>query len=215
MVELFVVNVINKLIIGGIRIEENMIKPLKNWDKLPNGYTFLQKTTYSAAHLGIDKICPVWTEVYAPTNGKLENILIGNEGGLTAFFKDINGKLWRFLHLVKVEVGKGWTLKEGQTIAFTGNSGLLVGNTPHLHLDISINGKLDLDNLKNFIDPEKYIMIYKPNTVIYSKADKEYYWVKTDQKLLFIPHERLSLAVAMQVGTTIEESLKAQSTGNF
>jgi murein DD-endopeptidase MepM/ murein hydrolase activator NlpD len=51
----------------------------------------------------------------------------------------------------KPSLGK---FKQGQVIAFTGNTGALTTGA-HLHIDVSKN-KLELNNFSNFIDPESY-----------------------------------------------------------
>jgi murein DD-endopeptidase MepM/ murein hydrolase activator NlpD len=194
----------------------SVIKPLKDWDTLPTGYEFGQKTTYSEHHLGIDKTAKMWTEVLAPTDGKIVQVVTGQQGGLTIHFRDKWNKLWRFMHLVK-STGQG-PVKEGSVIAWSGNSGTTTTG-PHLHCDIS-RGELQIYDWTTFYDPILYIkermsMDLKPNSIYYSKLDKEYYWIKSDKTVLFIPHDRLALATAMQVGTTVEESLKNQVIGNF
>jgi len=185
---------------------------------MQNGFTFGMPTYYSNFHLGIDKVCPEGTAGYAPTAGKIESVVTGVEGGLTLWFRDSNNKVWRFMHLSKTFIVRGQAVSEGTHIFNTGNTGKYVGNTPHLHTDVS-NNNVILNNIHNFIDPDLYLkehtMTYKPNTIVFSKADAEYYWVKSDGRLLFIPHDRLSLAIAMQVGVTVEESLKNQTIGNF
>ena len=193
-----------------------MIKPLKNWDTALNGYVYGQKTSYSEHHLGIDKTVPMWTEVLAPTDGRIVQVITGQQGGLTVHFKDKWDKLWRFMHLVKsTQQGQ---VKEGQVIAWSGNSGSATTG-PHLHTDIS-KGELQIYDWTTFYDPELYIkermtMDLKPNTIYYSKLDKEYYWVKSDKTVLFIPHDRLVQAALMAISTPTEDSLKDKVIGNF
>lgn len=193
-----------------------MIYPLKDFNNIKNGYTYGVKTSYSEHHLGLDKIVPMWTEIYAPSDGRIILVVTGQEGGLTVHLKDKWGKIWRFMHLVK-STGQG-DVKEGQVIAWSGNSGSQTTG-PHLHFDIS-KGELQINDWTTFYDPILYIkermsMDLKPSTIYYSKLDKEYYWIKGDKTVLFIPHDRLQLAVAMQIGTIIEESLKDKVIGNF
>ena len=52
----------------------------------------------------------------------------------------------RYAHLDKISVNKGDTVKEGQIIGATGNTGLSTG--PHLHFEILIDG--------NPVDPKKW-----------------------------------------------------------
>lgn len=140
--------------------------PLDNWTNLPIGFTFKQLYPNTRGwgklkgqpHLGIDKVCPIGTPVYAPTDGLITSKKTGEVGGLTMWFRDNQGKLWRFLHLSRF--ANGFQVKEGDLIAYTGNTGspsARVSYAPHLHVDISNNGELHLNNLSNFIDPEKYL----------------------------------------------------------
>ena len=126
-------------------------KPLTYWDTLKRGYTFGVKTFYSSFHLGLDIICPVGSILYAWDEIEVVKTMRGVQGGNTIWAK-CDGKLIRFMHLSKMSpVGK---YHEGDAIGTTGNTGLSTG--PHLHVDISTNGTLDLNNRANFEDPEKY-----------------------------------------------------------
>lgn len=128
--------------------------PLFNYLALPRGYRFGDKTFYSDFHIGEDLTVGIGTPVYAPTDGRVSERPTGPNGGNTVHFLDSNGKLWRFLHLNTFVAGIG-PVKEGDVLARSGNSGLSTG--PHLHMDISLNGKLELSNRANFTDPEKYL----------------------------------------------------------
>jgi len=121
-----------------------------------SGYKFGVKTFYNDFHIGTDKIVPVGTPIYAPTSGKVVSTVNGKEGGNTIQFVDSNGKLWRFLHLSKFASKGGEEVKPGQIIGYSGNSGA-VSSGPHVHIDISNNGKLELNNRANFIDPDAYV----------------------------------------------------------
>ena len=126
-------------------------KPLTYWDTLKRGYTFGVKTFYSSFHLGLDIICPTGSILYAWDDLEVVKTMKGVQGGNTIWAK-CDGKLIRFMHLSKMSpVGK---YHEGDAIGATGNTGLSTG--PHLHVDISTNGTLDLNNRANFEDPEKY-----------------------------------------------------------
>jgi len=197
-----------------------MIYPIKNFQSYKLGYTFGQPTYYSPHHLGVDIICPSWTPIYSPTKGIVDTVVNGTQGGVTLHFRDENDYVWRFMHLTKAEATHGWgKLEEGRLICYSGNTGSLVGNTPHVHIDISKHS-VQINNFSNFIDPLLYLkehtMSYKPNSIIFSKADKEFYWVKSDgNTLLFIPHDRLVQACSMSLSTPVEESLKDKAVGMF
>jgi len=129
-----------------------MRMPIDNYEKTPKGYRQGDKTFYSDFHLGIDLIIPIGTPIYAPTNGTAK-YSYGNEGGNTLYFTDEKGRLHRFLHLNTWSDKKEF--KEGERIAYSGNTGL--STSPHLHWDLSKNGKLELNNRANFLNPELWL----------------------------------------------------------
>jgi len=127
-------------------------KPLANWKTAKRGYKFGERTWYGTKHIGLDVVVPTGTFVYAWRDVETVFAQYGYQGGYQCWVKD-KGKLVRFLHLMKKPiVGK---YKSGQVIAYTGNTGALTTN-PHVHIDCSRNGKLELKNFNNFIDPEGY-----------------------------------------------------------
>ncbi len=126
---------------------------LKDYEKIKRGYAFGVPTHYNSFHIGLDLIVPKNTPVYAWADLEIVNSFLGKEGGNTAWIKvDGRPELVRLLHLN--EPAKKGKYKKDVVIAKTGNTGLSTG--PHLHQDVSINGKLELSNKKNFTDPEKY-----------------------------------------------------------
>jgi len=150
--------------------------PIDNYEKTPKGYHQGDKTFYSDWHLGIDLIIPIGTPIYAPTNGTAK-YSYGNEGGNTISFTDERGMLHRFLHLNTWSDKKEF--KEGERIAYSGNSGSVSKGFGHLHWDLSKNGKLELNNRANFLNPElwlKGIMNYE-NKIIRNSANGEYAFI--------------------------------------
>ena len=137
-----------------------MAYPLANWKNYRRGYLFGVPTFYSQFHLGLDVICPIGTILYAWDDCKVVS-KYGPEGGNTAWVYT-DDKLFRFLHLDKP--CKTGEMKVGDVIGKTGNTGKSTG--PHCHLDISKNGKLELTNHKNFIDPEQYFKNINKTPVI-------------------------------------------------
>ena len=153
--------------------------PIDNYEKTPKGYRQGDKTFYSDFHLGIDLMIPIGTPIYAPTNGTAK-YSYGNEGGNTISFLDEKGRLHRFLHLATWSDKKEF--KEGERIAYSGNSGSVSKGFGHLHWDLSKNGKLELNNRANFLNPEIIIkeilqtMNYE-NKIVRNSANGEYAFI--------------------------------------
>lgn len=142
------------------------------------GYKFGQPTFYSNFHLGTD-YGKEGLEVYAPFDGLITFRGVGVEGGNTLWLKPQNlDVVMRFLHLSQFLVQQGQSVKEGQIIAITGNTGHSTAG--HLHLDVSKH-KVDINNTKNFIDPEKFDWVGKDTMVLvenngtyYEEGEKGY-----------------------------------------
>jgi len=131
-----------------------MKEPIKHWKKLKRGYTFKKQTFYNSAHIGLDIIAPEGEPIFAWQDLEVISSEYGRDGGNTILIKCPNNKrLFRLMHL-QFQIIKG-KYKEGQIMAQVGNTGLLTTGA-HLHLDISKNGKLRLNDVNNFEDPEIY-----------------------------------------------------------
>lgn len=134
------------------------------------GYKFGDKTFYNSFHVGVDygKYEDV---ISAPFDGSVEKTF-GPNGGNTILFRPDNRKeLIRMLHCKEItKIGK---VKMGEQIGIVGFSGLVsppgVGGS-HTHIDISKNGKLELNNTNNFLDPEKYNWKGEPMAQIKTQA---------------------------------------------
>ena len=86
-------------------------------------------------HAGIDIGAEVGTEVQAPADGTVTFVGQFETLGLTVVVNHGTSKvLTRYGHLSRANVAVGDTVKRGQVIAFTGNSGNSTG--PHLHFEI-------------------------------------------------------------------------------
>lgn len=111
-------------------------------------------------HNGIDIINDIGTNVYAPGGGKVE--FVGRRGGLGITLEVNHGFGYKTIygHLSKISVKEGQTIKRGDIIALTGNSGSLTSG-PHLHYEVRHNG-IPL-NPRNFIydDVELFEIVKK------------------------------------------------------
>lgn len=138
-----------------------MTFPLAQWETLERGSVpFGSKYPYNPKlgqlqgkrHVGTDVLCLVGTPIYAPFDGVVKKVW-GKDGGNTILFKEeVYGYLHRMLHCNSIiKTGK---VREGEIIGYTGKTGKALG--AHLHYDISKNGKLELYNFNNFLDPEEF-----------------------------------------------------------
>lgn len=155
--------------------------PVDNYLNKKRGYTFGVSTSYSAFHLGEDLIGVRDEPIYAIDDGDI--VLVENlpQGGLTIHLKLKTGELVRYLHLNKMEFNKpAKSISAGQKIGTMGSSGNLSSGV-HLHIDVSKNGKLELNNLSNFTDPLTFIT-QKPmnydNKIIRNQKSGEFAYIQ-------------------------------------
>lgn len=89
-------------------------------------------------HEGLDILTDIGSPVFAPGNGKI--VYVGPRGGygFTVEIEHGFGYKTVYAHLSKSLVKEGQSVKRGERIALTGNSGLSTG--PHLHYEVHYNG---------------------------------------------------------------------------
>lgn len=194
--------------------------PLDNWHNLPCGYTFGVPTFYSDFHLGLDVIVPVGTKLLAPEAGTVEQ-KSGTESGWTVYLHGKSGVLWRFMHNSKF--ASSGAVQQGQLLALTGGKpgapGAGLSKSPHTHIDISKNGKLELGNRANFIDPDlflnQHVTMDSPysNMVIRCQDGPQagsFAYVKGDKKQI-ITRDNAGLSVLTFIQrSVVEKPLKQQ-----
>lgn len=88
-------------------------------------------------HSGVDIACPIGTKVYAARNGKV--IFTGYKGGygLLVIIKHEHNYSSYYGHLSRILIKTGSSIKRGDVIAYSGNSGRTTG--PHLHFEVRKN----------------------------------------------------------------------------
>ncbi len=104
-------------------------------------------------HLGIDIIANVGTPVKAAGDGKVTFVGYKEGYGLTVEIDHGFGYQTIYGHLSSAKVKEGKSVKRGDLIAKTGNSGLSTG--PHLHYEVLHNGQ-NLDPAEFFFDEYSY-----------------------------------------------------------
>ena len=92
------------------------------------------------AHKGVDYGAPIGTPIKAVGDGKI--VFRGKNGGygytLIIQHGEIYSTLYAHLSRYAKNTKKGQKVKQGQTIAYVGKSGLVTG--PHLHYEFRVNG---------------------------------------------------------------------------
>ncbi|MBE6033891.1 MAG: M23 family metallopeptidase [Clostridiales bacterium] len=93
----------------------------------------------STNHQGVDISVPVGTNVYAAAAGTITKSGYSSARGNYVEINHGNGNTTLYQHLSKAVTKIGDTVKQGQVIAKSGNSGISTG--PHLHFEMRQNGK--------------------------------------------------------------------------
>ncbi|MDE7296409.1 MAG: M23 family metallopeptidase, partial [Clostridia bacterium] len=94
-------------------------------------------------HKALDFAAEVGTEVYAMADGEVETVSYNDKTGNYIIVNHGNGlkTLYRFVEPTK-GLGKGATIKKGQVIATVAEAyGSEFKDGPHLHFEVSVNGK--------------------------------------------------------------------------
>lgn len=95
---------------------------------------------YTRVHKGTDFAVPIGTTVYASGDGVVD--FVGPHGGHGDFvrIRHKDGVETAYAHLSRYAAGVvvGATVRQGQAVAFSGNTGLSSG--PHLHYEVIVRG---------------------------------------------------------------------------
>jgi len=106
----------------------------------------------SSNHQGCDYRAPIGSPIVANGDLTIEKAGVGSGYGNVVYARDANGTQYRFGHLDGFPPGMkaGDKIKAGDTIGYTGNTGISTG--PHLHYEARPNGGAAVD--PNSIDPK-------------------------------------------------------------
>ena len=137
-----------KIVERGTKVPPTYIRPLTG-GRLTSKFGYRNRPTAGASsnHAGVDLATPTGTTIKASSGGKVTHAGWASGYGYLVTIKHPDGNETRYGHLSKVLVSVGQTVKQGQTIAKSGNTGISTG--PHLHFEIRVNGTP--------VDPFKYI----------------------------------------------------------
>ena len=118
--------------------QQPAILPLKN-ARLTSGFGMRRHPILRVPrlHAGVDFSTAVGTPLYAAGDGRIS--FVGTRGGygnVVEVEHPLAGKLTRYAHLSRAAEGVrvGTTVRRGQTIAYSGNTGL--STSPHLHYEV-------------------------------------------------------------------------------
>lgn len=112
-----------------------MALPIKN-GKVTTPYHKAGTHWSKGYHTGVDFAAPVGTDIFAVADGKIEAANWGKAYG-TQLVQKVHGGWIIYAHLSDALVKAGDTVKKGQHIAKSGNTGNSTG--PHLHLEMRDN----------------------------------------------------------------------------
>jgi murein DD-endopeptidase MepM/ murein hydrolase activator NlpD len=113
-------------------------------------------------HRGMDFKTPVGTQVYSPRSGKISRVnwnLANNGNCVEVRYRD--GAVARFLHLSATDVRAGQSVRKGQVLGETGNTGH--STAPHLHYELEKGGEI--------IDPIDYHGVVQRTLPASDRAD--------------------------------------------
>ena len=105
----------------------------------------------SAAHVkrmkyAVDFLAPIGTNTVASASGIVTDIGISPDGYKYVNVSHPDGKVTQYGHLSEYKVLIGQHVKQGQTIALSGDTGDLWGLPPHLHFEYG-----HLDSTENIV----------------------------------------------------------------
>lgn len=134
-----VMEAVPKIVEKGTKIPPTYIKPITGGRLTSRWGTRIHPITKKrSTHNGTDWAVPKGTAVYASCGGTVTKAGWGGNYGNVIYIKHPDGRETRYAHLSKILVSSGQSVKQGQKIALSGNTGRSTG--PHLHFEIRING---------------------------------------------------------------------------
>ena len=91
------------------------------------------------AHLGVDYAAPTGTPVRSVGQGIVD--VAGSQGGFgnVVMVKHASGQTTVYAHLSRINVKRGQSVIQGQTLGLVGSTGWATG--PHLHFEFRVNGQ--------------------------------------------------------------------------
>ncbi|HKM22637.1 MAG TPA: M23 family metallopeptidase [Lachnospiraceae bacterium] len=143
-----VMEAVPKIVERGTKTPPTYLKPISGGRLSSNfGRRSAPVKGASTYHKGVDWATPIGTAVAASSGGTVVKAGWGSGYGYVVYINHPDGRQTRYGHLSKVLVKSGQTVKQGQKIALSGNTGRSSG--PHIHFEILIGGSQ--------VNPLKYL----------------------------------------------------------
>ena len=128
-----------KVVERGTKAPPTYIKPISGGRMSSTfGRRKAPKRGASTYHKGIDWAVPTGTSVCAARGGVIAKAGWGSGYGYCVFIQHDDGVVTRYGHLSKILCKPGQSVKQGEKIALSGNTGVSTG--PHLHFEILVGG---------------------------------------------------------------------------
>lgn len=103
------------------------------------GYRINPVTGQEQFHRGVDIAVPTGTAVLAAMDGTVRTAAYDSDYGNYIVIEDENGYCTKYAHMDSLNVSAGQTVKHGDAIGTTGNTGSSTGS--HLHIECLYNGE--------------------------------------------------------------------------
>lgn len=103
--------------------------------------TFSESRSEGRVHDAIDIVAPLGTSVLAAADGKIVKLFHSERGGTTIYQLSVDQKfVYYYAHLDRYAEGlsEGYFAKQGETIAYVGDTGNAGAGNYHLHFSISV-----------------------------------------------------------------------------
>lgn len=143
-----VAEAIPKIVERGTKTPPTFVYPISG-GRMSSGFGKRKapKKGASTYHKGVDFAVPTGTAVRATCGGVVTRAGWGSGYGYCVYIRHPDGKESRYGHCSKVLVKAGQSVKQGEKIALSGNTGVSTG--PHLHFEILVGGSQ--------VNPLKYL----------------------------------------------------------
>lgn len=133
-----VAEAVPKIVERGTKTPPTYIYPVSGRLSSQFGKRKAPKKGASTYHKGLDFAVPTGTAIRASSGGVVTRAGWGSGYGYCVYIRHPDGKETRYGHCSKVLVKAGQSVKQGDKIALSGNTGVSTG--PHLHFEILVGG---------------------------------------------------------------------------